>query len=227
MKRKYESIKKRMATVAISCGRDPGSINLVAVSKTKPAEAVIEALDSGITTFGENYIQEARQKIEALSSYPATWHFIGHLQSNKSKYAVRLFDLIHTVDSVKLATELDRQAGKIGKIQDILLQVNTGGEATKSGARPEAVHNLAETICRFDHIRIRGLMTIPPLYNEPEKVAPYFRTLREIADQLSAAALPKTTMKELSMGMTGDFETAIREGATLIRIGTALFGERA
>lgn len=215
-----------MSAAALACGRDPASIKLVAVSKTKPAEAVIEALEAGITTFGENYIQEARQKTEALSSYPATWHFIGHLQSNKSKYAVRLFDLIHTVDSVRLAAEINKQAGKIGKIQDILLQVNTGGEATKSGARPEDTHKLAEAICRLDHVRVRGLMTIPPLYNQPEKVAPYFRTLRDIADELALAELPNTSMEELSMGMTGDFETAIREGATLIRIGTALFGER-
>lgn len=226
MKDRYDSIMTRVAAAAKACGRNPESIRLVAVSKTQPVEAVVRAVDAGMTMFGENYIQEARRKIEALASVPLSWHFIGHLQSNKAKIAVKLFDLIHSVDSEKLAAELNKQAGNIGKIQDILLQVNTGMETTKSGGAPADILQLARKISEFENLRLRGLMTIPPLYNEPEKVAPYFRMLREISDRIAAADLPNTTMAELSMGMTGDFETAIREGATLIRIGTAIFGER-
>jgi pyridoxal phosphate enzyme (YggS family) len=226
VKTKVRTIKERIKTAAVTCGRDPGSIRLVAVSKTKPAHLVKEAMDSGIETFGENYIQEARKKILDLSAYPASWHFIGHLQTNKAKYAVKLFDLIHTVDSVKLALELNQQAKKIDKIQDILVQVNTGMETSKSGVSPDDTMALVRQLSAFDHIRIRGLMTIPPLYNEPDRVAPYFRMLRELRDRVSGENIPHVNMDELSMGMTGDFETAISEGATLVRIGTAIFGQR-
>jgi pyridoxal phosphate enzyme (YggS family) len=158
---------------------------------------------------------------------PLQWHFIGHLQSNKAKYAVRMFDLIHTVDSVKLAGELNKQALKSGKVQDILVQVNISGEATKSGAMEQAVHGLIEQVLDMPALRVRGFMTMPPFFDAPERVRPYFSSLRALRDRLQSAVGDRATLQELSMGMTGDFEVAIEEGATLVRIGTALFGARA
>ncbi len=185
-----------------------------------------EAIDNGQTIFGENYIQEAKQKIAEISDSRVSWHFIGHLQSNKAKYAVKLFDMIHTVDSIKLADELNRQAKKINKIQKILLQVNTGMEISKSGIPPGEALDFAKKISCFSNLRIKGIMTIPPFYDAPEKVTPYFKELRKIKERIKNEDLPNVEMKELSMGMTGDFEVAIKEGATLIRIGTAIFGAR-
>lgn len=215
-----------MTDAALACGRNPDDVRLVAVTKTWPADTVREAIANGIDLIGESYIQEARTKIASLSDAPVSWHFIGHLQSNKAKYAVKLFDLIHTVDSVKLGAELDKEARKIGKVQEILLQVNTGMEDTKSGVSPEDAPALARELCRFENLRLRGLMTIPPLYNAPDQVAPYFRELRRIRDRLMEEGIPRDRLSALSMGMTGDFEVAIREGATLVRIGSALFGDR-
>jgi pyridoxal phosphate enzyme (YggS family) len=227
MKAQIEAIRRRIEKAAADAGREPTSVRLVAVSKTVPADRVRAAIKNGITLLGENYIQEAREKIEALREFPIAWHFIGHLQSNKAKYAVRLFDLIHSVDSIKLARELDRQAGKIGKIQDILIQVNTGKEASKSGVYVEEALTLLREAGQMSHIAIKGLMTLPPYFNAPDRVRPYFQALRELRDRIASESLPGIVMDELSMGMTGDFEAAIQEGATLVRIGTALFGERA
>lgn len=226
MKERLSHVRQRIRAAAEQCGRDPETIRLVAVSKTMPAEKVREGIAAGVTILGENYIQEAREKFELLSSEQVSWHFIGHLQTNKAKYAVRLADLIHSVDSLKLARELDKQAGKIGKVQPILIQVNIGKEASKSGIPAEDAQKLIADISGLDHVSVKGLMVIPPFYNEPEKVRPYFSGLRELRDQIQAAALPDVEMTELSMGMTGDFEVAIAEGATLVRIGTAIFGER-
>jgi len=219
-------VRHRIRVAAEVCGRDPESVRLVAVSKTMSAEKVREAIAAGATLLGENYIQEAREKFDLLSSEPVSWHFIGHLQTNKAKYAVRLADLIHSVDSFKLARELSKQAGKVGKVQPILVQVNIGKEASKSGIAAEDVQKLIADISELDHVSVQGLMVIPPFYNEPEKVRPFFSGLRELRDQIEKAALPNVEMKELSMGMTGDFEVAIEEGATLVRIGTAIFGDR-
>jgi PLP dependent protein len=227
MKAQIESINDRIRRAAEAAGRQPDTIRLVAVSKTVPAERVRAAIQSGITLLGENYIQEAREKIEALQEFPVAWHFIGHLQSNKAKYAVRLFDLIHSVDTIKLARELDRQAGKIDKVQDILIQVNTGKEASKSGVYVDDTLTLVRAAGQMSHIAVKGLMTLPPYFNAPDKVRPYFQALRELRDRIRSESLPGIAMDELSMGMTGDFEAAIQEGATLVRIGTALFGERA
>ena len=226
MNANIEHIRQRIRTTAEICGRRPEDIRLVAVSKTIPAERVRGAVEAGVLTLGENYIQEARAKIETLADLNVEWHFIGHLQRNKAKYAVRLFDLIHSVDSVRLAREIDKQAAKLGRRQPILIQVNTGQEATKSGVYAEDALTLAREAARMEHIVVRGLMTLPPYFNAPEKVRPYFRALRELRDRIADAALPGLAMSELSMGMTGDFETAIEEGATLVRIGTAIFGER-
>lgn len=226
MKEKLKLITKRICQAAEACGRNPESVRLVAVSKTVSAGRVREAVDAGVTVLGENYIQEASEKISALSDCNVSWHFIGHLQSNKAKYAVRLFDLIHTVDSLKLANELNRQAANINKIQNILVQVNIGNEESKSGTSAEELQTLLREIGRLTHLSVKGLMTIPPFYDEAEKVRPFFSAIRELQNQIKSAAIPNISMDELSMGMSGDFETAIEEGATLVRIGTAVFGER-
>jgi len=202
------------------------SIRLLAVSKTMPAEVVQDSIEAGISNLGENYIQEAREKINALAAYPVTWHFIGHLQSNKAKYAVRLFDLIHSVDSLKLAQELNKYAKKNDKIQAILIQVNVAKEVSKSGVYVEDTLQLLKEVSRLENIAVKGLMTMPPFFNAPEKARPYFTALRELRDQIKMEAIPNISMDELSMGMTGDFEAAIEEGATIVRIGTAIFGDR-
>ena len=221
-----ERVKARIKATAKACNRPVASIRLVAVSKTMPAEVIREAIEAGVTDLGENYIQEAKEKFHALATYPATWHFIGHLQSNKAKYAVRLFDLIHSVDSLKLAKELDKFAGKIDKIQSILIQVNVAREDSKSGVYVEGTVQLLREISRLENISVKGLMTMPPYFNAPEKVRPFFAALRELRDKIIKEAIPNVSMDELSMGMTGDFEAAIEEGATMVRIGTAIFGGR-
>jgi len=210
----------------MACGRDPETIRLVAVSKTIPSDRVKEAIDAGVTILGENYIQEAREKINVLSSYAVSWHFIGHLQSNKAKYAVKLFDLIHAIDSLKLARELDKQAKKISKIQPVLIQVNIGEESSKSGVYKQDTIELIEAVGHLENLSVKGLMTMPPFFNAPEKVRPFFADLRTLRDHIKNTNITNITMDELSMGMTGDFEAAIEEGATLVRIGTAIFGKR-
>jgi len=226
LKRNLESVMHRIEQAAVSSGRNPETIRLVSVSKTIPAETVKKAIDAGADILGENYIQEARTKFNDLSSYPVSWHFIGHLQTNKAKYAVRIFDLIHSVDSFKLALELDKQAGKTGKIQHILIQVNVSEESSKSGVSVQNTLNLVKEISVLENLAIKGLMTMPPFFNEPEKVRPFFKDLRNLQENIRKEEIQNVVMDELSMGMTGDFEAAIEEGATLVRIGTAIFGER-
>lgn len=226
LKKRLSHIKERIKKATIDCGRNPDTIHLVAVSKTIPKDIVREAIKAGVDILGENYIQEARDKINALSSYPVSWHFIGHLQSNKAKYAVKLFDMIHTVDSLKLAHELNKQAKKINKIQKILIQVNISMESTKSGVHEEDAQKLIKDISLFENLSIKGLMTMPPFFNNPEKVRPYFSALRNLRDKIRNEEIKNIDMQELSMGMTGDFEVAIKEGATFVRIGTGIFGER-
>ncbi len=224
--RNLKAVQQRIAETCTRCGRDPGTVRLVSVTKTMSAETVRLAIQAGAVLFGENYIQEAREKCGTLAEYPVFWHFIGHLQTNKAKYAVKLFDLIHTVDSLRLATELDREARKIGKVQKILIQVNIGKEVSKSGIDAESAETLIRSLAAFPHLLVRGLMVIPPFFDEPERVRPYFRGLRELRDSLNKPGISGIRLDELSMGMTGDFEAAIEEGATLVRIGTAIFGER-
>ncbi len=226
MKTNIEHIRNRIKAAAESCGRRPESIQLVAVSKTIPVERVKAAVVEGINIMGENYIQEARAKIEALADMPVSWHFIGHLQRNKAKFAVQLFDLIHSVDSIRLAREIDKQAGKIAKNQAILIQVNTGKEAAKTGIYEEDAMALVREAAQLENVRIKGLMTLPPYFNAPDEVRPYFQALRRLRDRIAEEAIPGVEMEALSMGMTGDFETTIEEGATMVRIGTAIFGER-
>lgn len=218
------TVMGRISDAAKACGRDPRSVQLVAAAKSQPIERVRRAINAGIGIVGENYIQEAQAKFEMLSDLSIRWHFIGHLQRNKAKYAVRLFELIHSVDSVRLAAELDRQARNAGKMQPILVQVNISGEPSKSGVGEAQTSELIRTVAEFSHIRVQGLMTMPPYFDAPERARPYFAALRRLRDRLQQTlGMP---LKELSMGMTGDFEVAIQEGATLVRIGTAIFGDR-
>ncbi len=220
------ALTSRIRTAAAAAGRSAGEIQLVAASKTFPPPAIREAVAAGVSDIGENYIQEARDKYAALQGTPVRWHFIGHLQTNKAKYAVRMFDLIHTVDSYRLAFELDRCAQKINKVQSVLIQVNLAGEASKSGVAPEEALPLIRRVAALEHVAVKGLMTLPPYFNAPEKVRPFFTALRRLRDRIAAERLETTGLQELSMGMTGDFEAAVAEGATLVRIGTAIFGER-
>lgn len=223
---KINTIVMDIERTASASGRDPKSVQLVAVSKTIDSEKVRRAIESGVTLLGENYIQEAKEKIEKLNHYPVKWHFIGHLQSNKAKYAVKLFDLIHTVDSFKLAEVLNRQAQKTGKVQEVLIQVNISREAAKSGVDTADTIPLIKKIAALDNVAIMGLMTMPPFFQDPEKARPYFKALNDLSVQISSESIDRVQMKELSMGMTGDYKPAIEEGATLVRIGTAIFGKR-
>ncbi len=226
MEDRLKRIHERIDQVASRCNRSAESIRLIAVSKTIPTAVVREAIDCGVTDLGENYIQEARDKVNELATAPVNWHFIGHLQSNKAKYAVRLFDLIHSVDSLKLATELNKYAQKIDKIQAVLVQVNVAQEKSKSGIFVEETIGLLKQLSRLDNISVKGLMTMPPYFNAPDKVRPFFAALRDLRDRICTENITGIGMDELSMGMTGDFEAAIEEGATMVRIGTAIFGER-
>ncbi len=220
-----DEIKKRIALSAARAGRDPGEIKLMAVTKTVAAGRVKEAIDAGITLFGENYVQEAKDKIASLGKN-VQWHMIGHLQTNKSKYVVHLFNCVQSVDRMDLAQELDKRAGLAGYKIDALIEVNVSGEQTKSGiAAPDAI-NLVKRVSALENISVRGLMTMPPFSDNPEDSRPYFRALKEISRQISEARIPCVMMDELSMGMTDDFEVAIEEGATIVRIGRAIFGER-
>ncbi len=218
-------IEERILTAAKRANRNPDSVRLVAVSKTQPADAVKAALEAGQQVFGENYVQEFLEKAQQLPE-SVEWHFIGSLQSNKVKYLVGLTSLIHSVDRLSLAQEIDRQWGKTGKSCNILLQVNISREATKSGTTSEDLLQLAREVSLLPHVRIRGLMTMPPFFDEPERARPYFRELKRLSGLLAAEKIPGITMEELSMGMSGDFEVAIEEGATLVRVGSAIFGER-
>ncbi|MDP2644609.1 MAG: YggS family pyridoxal phosphate-dependent enzyme [Desulfobacterales bacterium] len=221
-----DKLRSRIRKAVQACGRNPETVRLVAVSKTFPAETVREAIAAGQNVFGENYIQEAVKKTAILSSLPVSWHFIGHLQTNKAGHAVRIFDLIHSVDSIHLGEELNRQAKKISKVQKILIQVNTGQEDTKSGVCADDVPGLINELKRFENISIQGLMTLPPFFDDPQRAYPYFSALHELSDQIRRENPHRVEMKELSMGMTGDFEVAIKAGATLLRVGTAVFGKR-
>jgi PLP dependent protein len=220
-----QKIHARIAAACRRAGRDPASVRLVAVSKTKPASAIEAAVAAGQTLFGESYVQEFAAKAETIC-LPVEWHFIGALQSNKVKYLRGKVALIHSVDRFSLAAEISRQWQKLGRPADILLQVNLGGEATKSGTDAADLLELARQICALPGLRVRGLMTLPPWEEDPEAVRPHFRRLRQLAEALAGYGLPNLEMRELSMGMSHDFEVAIEEGATLVRVGTAIFGER-
>lgn len=216
------AIHHAIADSAQKAGRDPDEIELLAVSKTQPVEAIQEAMRAGLTQFGENKVQEARGKIDMLGR--GVWHLIGHLQGNKAREAVRLFDSIDSVDRADLAHEIDHRAEALGKVQNVLLQVNIAGESTKFGCAPDAARALAETINSLSRLSLRGLMTIAPYSPDPEKSRPHFAGLRNLRDKIQNET--GLLLPILSMGMSGDFAVAIEEGSTCVRIGTALFGER-
>ena len=220
-------IKKRIEAACRRSGRDPGSVNLVGVTKTVSIERIREGVAAGLTILGENYIQEALKKKELLAGLDFSWHFIGHLQSNKAKLAAASFDCIHTVDRQGLAIELDRQGQRLGRRIRVLIQVNVGDESTKSGVAPEDLPVLFKTVSVMEWIEVRGLMTLPPWFEDPERVRPFFAAMRKLIESLRQNAPNPEGLTELSMGMSNDFEVAIEEGATLVRIGTLLFGERA
>ena len=218
-------VKERIADAALRSGRSPESVKLVGVSKTVDLERVEKAISAGLQILGENYVQEAREKIEQLGDR-VSWHFVGRLQTNKAKYAVKLFDLIQTVDSFKLAAELNRRAQPLQRVIPIIIQVNLAGEASKGGVHPPECISLIRQIAELPNLRVQGLMTMPPFFNDPERARPFFRQLRELSERVAEAQVVGTEMKEISMGMSGDYEAAIEEGATLVRVGTAIFGER-
>ena len=218
------SIRQGIAGACARAGRDPGSVTLLAVTKDRPPEVVDEAARLGLTLFGENKVQEAKAKISLCSSR-LRWHMIGHLQTNKCRDAVELFEMIQSVDSLHLAEEINKFADQSAKTLPVLLEVNVAGEASKFGLKPDQLPASLERINALPRIEVHGLMTIAPWTPEPEKVRPVFRRLRELKEMAEAAL--GAPLAHLSMGMSGDFEVAIEEGATLIRVGTALFGERA
>ncbi len=224
---RISDIYKSISHAAMRAGRNPEDVRLIAVTKTVSVEKIREAIDAGLRIFGENRVQEAQKKVMSdelrVMGEKIYWHLIGHLQKNKAKYAVELFDLIHSVDSRGLAHEIDRHAERKGKIQNVLVEVKLSHERTKHGVLKTDLTGLLEVINDLKNLNLRGLMTIPPFFDDPEEARPYFRELRELRDKAVSAGL---TLPELSMGMSGDFEIAIEEGATMVRIGTAIFGER-
>lgn len=220
-----KTVLDKIHIASLKAGRDPLSVRLVAVSKTKPADLVDEAARSGQLLFGENYVQELMAKAGEVSER-VEWHFIGHLQSNKVRQIAGLVTMVHSVDRYSLAEEIDRQWGKIGLACNILIEVNMAGEETKSGTTATEVLGLVRRASLLPHVRVRGLMTMPPFFDDPEGARPYFRELRLLGETIAAEHIPGVEMTELSMGMSGDFEAAIAEGATLVRVGTAIFGER-
>lgn len=232
IKESIDRVRERIAAACWRAGRKPEDIKLVAVSKTVPAERIRQAYDAGLRHFGENRIQEAEAKRAALSDLSATWHLVGHLQSNKAKLARELFHWVQSVDSFRIAQKLDQAAACIGEKPvrhgglPVLIQVNLGEEPTKFGCPEKEVLPLAEQISQLQTLELRGLMVLPPFSEDPESMRPFFHRLKELAGKVAARNLPNVTMQELSMGMSHDFEVAIEEGATIIRIGTALFGPR-
>jgi hypothetical protein len=220
-----KKVVERISSAALKSGRDPDSVRLVAVSKTKAAPLVNEAVRAGQRLFGENYAQELVAKSEEVAE-TVEWHFIGYLQSNKVRQIAGLVTMIHSVDRLSLAEEIDRQWGRLGLSCDVLIEVNIAGEETKSGTTAGEILDLVRRISLLSNVRIRGLMTMPPYFEDPESARPYFRKLRLLAEEIAMAGIPGVEMDELSMGMSGDFEAAIEEGATLVRVGTAIFGER-
>jgi len=206
-------------------GELPDGVLLVGAAKTKMPEEILEAVEAGLEIIGENYVQEAEKAFQIIGNR-AKWHLIGHLQRNKAKKAVKIFDMIETVDSLKLAKEIDKQCGKIGKIMFILIEINSGEEEQKSGVMPEDAIPLVREISTLENVKIMGLMTMGPFAGDPEDSRPYFQKTRSIFEQLKALNLSGVEMKYLSMGMSNSYRVALEEGANMVRIGTMLFGER-
>ncbi|MBM3265911.1 MAG: YggS family pyridoxal phosphate-dependent enzyme [candidate division Zixibacteria bacterium] len=220
-----ERVRERVERAAERAGTAPGTVRIIAVSKTKPVSMIQEALAAGLTDLGENRVQEAEEKYACIGDRPR-WHLIGHLQTNKARHAARIFHMIQSVDSLSLGEELDRRLKTLGKIMSVLVQVNTSGEASKSGVEPDGAFELVERLSVLSSLSVQGLMTIPAPTPDLNKARPAFRRLRELRDRMVQTGIGGVEMRYLSMGMTHDFETAIEEGANMIRVGTAIFGER-
>jgi pyridoxal phosphate enzyme (YggS family) len=218
-------VRDSMAEAARRSGRPVSAIRLMAVTKTVDDDRILDAIRTGVEIIGENYVQEAKRKIEKLGK-SSEWHLIGRLQTNKAKYAVRLFDMIHSVDRLELAAELDRRARADGLVIPILIEVNVSGEESKSGIPLSASLELVRVVAPLENLSLRGLMTMPPWSDDPEDSRPYFRALRELRENIVGEGIPRVEMRELSMGMTDDYVVAIEEGATIVRIGRGLFGDR-
>ncbi|MBN1103807.1 MAG: YggS family pyridoxal phosphate-dependent enzyme [Deltaproteobacteria bacterium] len=203
----------------------PPGVKLEGAAKTRTPEEILEAIEAGVTIIGENYVQEAERAVQSIGP-KAEWHMIGHLQTNKARKAVRVFDMIETVDSVKLAREIDKCCGRLEKVMPVLVEINSGGEKQKAGVLPEKAADLIREMADLRNIRVMGLMTMGPLSGDPEEARPYFRKTREIFDRLKAMNLPGVEMTWLSMGMSDSYRVALEEGANLVRVGTKIFGER-
>lgn len=223
---RVHSILSAIRTAAERAGRSPGDVKLVAATKTVTVDRIREGIGAGLSMLGENRMQEAIPKIAALAGEPVRWHFIGQLQRRKVRSIIGLFDLIHSVDSLELAQEIDRRAAEAGHVQDVLLEVNVGGESSKAGFHPDDLEPAIPAIAGLSHVRIKGLMTIPPPTQEAEAARVYFRKLRTLGEAVAARQIPGVAMEDLSMGMSNDYRVAIEEGATLVRIGSAIFGAR-
>jgi len=223
IKENVARVQERIASACQRCGRRPEDLKLLAISKTFPAECIRVAFEAGLRDFGENRVQEAQAKRPALSDLNITWHLVGHLQTNKARTARELFHWVHSVDSLRLAQKLEQTgAGRL----PVLLEVNLGGEESKAGVGEKEIIPLAEQVSQLATLELRGLTVIPPFFDDPEQVRPYFRRLRELAREIDARNFPNVSVQELSMGMSHDFEVAIEEGSTIIRVGTAIFGAR-
>jgi hypothetical protein len=218
-------IRRRIAGAAQRSGRPPSAVRLMAVTKTVDDRRILQAVAAGVNLIGENYVQEARRKIELMGK-SMEWHLIGHLQTNKAKYAVRLFDMIHSLDRIELARELDRRSRMAGVVTKALVEVNISGEETKRGVALLDALPLIREVSPLENLSIQGLMTMPPWFDDPQDARPFFIALRELKEKIAAENLPRVEMRELSMGMSQDYEVAVEEGATIVRIGRSIFGER-
>jgi len=223
IKNNLEIINEKIKKAALKANKNPQEIKLVAVTKTATIEQIKEAISAGVKIIGENKVQEAKEKYQILSAN-IEWHLVGHLQTNKVKYAIEIFDFIHSVDSIKLAKEIDRRSLQFGMITNVLVEVNVSGEETKYGIKSEEIEPFLKEISEFSRIKVRGLMTIAPIAEDKEEVRPYFRKLRELSKEIKSKNIKNVKMDYLSMGMTDDFEVAIEEGANMVRIGRGVFG---
>jgi pyridoxal phosphate enzyme (YggS family) len=221
----YRKLVERIDEAAAKSGREASAIKLLAAAKSQRIEAIRAALAAGVTLIGENYAQEADEKKKEISTL-VEWHMIGHLQRNKVRLAVELFDVIESLDNLALARELDKEGRRRGQIIRAFVEINLGGEESKSGIAKNHVASLLESVAKLANLRVEGLMTVPPFRQDPEQVRPFFRELRDLKEELSNSGFPNVDLKELSMGMTHDYPVAVEEGATIVRIGTALFGPR-
>ncbi|MDI6776070.1 MAG: YggS family pyridoxal phosphate-dependent enzyme [Syntrophales bacterium] len=225
VKANIEKIRSNIAEAALRTGRHASEIRLMAVTKTVDENHIMEAIEAGVDIIGENYVQEAKRKMEKLGK-PIEWHMIGHLQTNKAKYAVGLFDMIHSLDRMDLAIELDRRSKASGHLTKVLIEVNISGEKTKNGVSPKEAIDLIRNVATLENLLVYGLMTMPPWFDDPEKTRPYFVALRKLRDRIIEEQIERVEMRELSMGMSVDYRVAVEEGATIVRIGRDIFGER-